>query len=252
MCRFFPLIVLTMVLAVASGRVFAASFSVEWFDNGTKAAVHIDGPLEREDVPRFMDFAFKQVPPYRLWSLVLNSPGGDFGAVEPIVQAIIDVRADRNRYPRGLHLGTSVPKGNECSSACVLLFACGEPRFAHATARIGIHSARNRENQEDATSYTIDTWAGRLLKACGVPEYLIGKMITTPADEMYWLTLEDLRAMNVHIDGQMPHAEQSQLDKRERCKSKARGAQFFCALAGYDPAYCLEHRLRVQQVCEVD
>ena len=77
-------------------------------------------------------------------------------------------------------------------------------------------------------------------------------MITTPADEMYWLTLEDLRAMNVHIDGQMPHAEQSQLDKRERCKSKARGAQFFCALAGYDPAYCLEHRLRVQQVCEVD
>jgi hypothetical protein len=32
-------------------------------------------------------------------------------------------------------------------------------------------------------------------------------MITTPANEMYWLTLEDLRAMNVHIDGQMPQAE---------------------------------------------
>jgi hypothetical protein len=115
-----------------------------------------------------------------------------------------------------------VPKGNECSSACFLLFACGEPRFAHATARIGIHSARNRENQEDATSYTIDTWAGRLLKACGVPEYLIGKMITTPAEEMYWLTLEDLRAMNVHIDGQIPQVE-SRAKRPFRITEKADG-----------------------------
>ena len=46
--------------------------------------------------------------------------------------------------------------------------------------------------------------------------------------------------------------KQSQLDKREQCKGKAKRAQFFCALAGYDPAYCLEYRLRVQQVCEQD
>lgn len=43
---------------------------------------------------------------------------------------------------------------------------------------------------------------------------------------------------------------QSQPDKRQQCRRKASGAQFFCALAGYGPAYCLEYRVRAQQVCE--
>jgi hypothetical protein len=34
--------------------------------------------------------------------------------------------------------------------------------------------------------------------------------------------------------------------------TRAKGAQFFSALAGYDPVYCLEYRLRVWQVCEQD
>ena len=46
--------------------------------------------------------------------------------------------------------------------------------------------------------------------------------------------------------------KQAQLDRREQCKGKAKGAQFFCALAGYDPAYCLDYRLKFQQVCELD
>ena len=41
-----------------------------------------------------------------------------------------------------------------------------------------------------------------------------------------------------------------QQDNREQCKGKAKRAQFFCALGGYDPAYCLEYGLRVRQVCE--
>jgi hypothetical protein len=43
---------------------------------------------------------------------------------------------------------------------------------------------------------------------------------------------------------------QSTLDKRAECMSKAKVKQAFCAFGGYDPAYCLEYRLRVQQVCE--
>jgi hypothetical protein len=203
----------------------------------------------------------------------------------------------------------------------------------------------------------------RIAKQCGVPGYLIAKMITTPADSMYWLTEFDLRAMGVSFrpreyvlalpgypgsnlgvpaiprsppsaqtpnsaakrpfrvvdvsDGFLqlrkgpgpqyeevtkipegatimvgrcvplsgpwkpfcevewegltgwassccmaiseqssaptprpPAQSQSQLEKSERCKGKAKGAQFFCILGGYDPAYCLEYRLRVRQVCE--
>ena len=46
------------------------------------------------------------------------------------------------------------------------------------------------------------------------------------------------------------HVPAQQQDSREQCKAKAKGARFFCALGGYDPAYCLEYGLRVRQVCE--
>jgi Trypsin-like peptidase domain len=51
---------------------------------------------------------------------------------------------------------------------------------------------------------------------------------------------------------QKSYQSSPQQDTREQCKAKAKGAQFFCIIGGYDPAYCLEYRLRVQQVCEQD
>jgi len=54
-------------------------------------------------------------------------------------------------------------------------------------AHIGIHSVRNAENNaEDLSSYAIDTWFARRLKQCSVPDYLVGKLVTTPATEIYW------------------------------------------------------------------
>jgi hypothetical protein len=36
-------------------------------------------------------------------------------------------------------------------------------------------------------------------KQCGVPDYLIGKMVTRRADSMYWFTTQDLFAMSVRV-----------------------------------------------------
>jgi hypothetical protein len=39
----------------------------------------------------------------------------------------------------------------------------------------------------------------RQAKQCGVPDYLVGKMVTTPSNDMYWLTTQDLFAMDVSL-----------------------------------------------------
>lgn len=38
-------------------------------------------------------------------------------------------------------------------------------------------------------------WAAGKANECGVPDDLIGQMITTPPSTMEWLTVDDLKAM---------------------------------------------------------
>ena len=46
-----------------------------------------------------------------------------------------------------------------------------------------------------------DHRAVRRLKAIGVPESIIGKIVTTPPDRMTYLTTEDLQQMGVEVVG---------------------------------------------------
>jgi hypothetical protein len=45
-------------------------------------------------------------------------------------------------------------------------------------------------------------WAVRRLKAIGVPDAIIGKIVTTPPDQMTYLSIEDLKLMEVEVAGQ--------------------------------------------------
>ena len=368
------------LVAVFGGTVPAAT--IRLLDLGTQAVVTVEGDIVVGDYERFDQVAEQGLalgkPVAGIW---LNSGGGNFAEAAKIADMFFSLRQAVADKP-----GAALVVGFEqtCASACFLIFACAQLRMVDATARIGIHSARNsNDNREDSGAFAADTAMARIAKQCGVPDYLIAKLVTTPADSMYWLTELDLHSMGVDVKpsdhvlalpgypgserqaptsptkqaptsqtqytgrvhltenltlraGPDPHAEKvivgpplndaipkdatvtlrytdlhtgcrrydvsgpvhaiwcqltydkhqgwvnalyletgggplsclvdrtsigcapvrqsyqtpPQQDKREQCKGKAKAARFFCILGGYDPAYCLEYSLRVQQVCE--
>lgn len=85
-----------------------------------------------------------------------------------------------------------------CASACFLVFAASPDRMADETARIGVHSA-SLHAQENATTMALTTAMARVASTYGVPHAIVGRLVTTPPDEMAWLTSAELRTMRVAI-----------------------------------------------------
>jgi hypothetical protein len=108
-------------------------------------------------------------------------------------------------------IATAVRSGSTCASACFIIFAAGQERYAHYTARVGVHGASDEKGQETVQSGAATVTMGRLVSALGVPPSIIGKMVVTPPSDMVWLTVDDLRTMNVTMLGkpmQVPSTQQ--------------------------------------------
>jgi hypothetical protein len=88
-------------------------------------------------------------------------------------------------------------------SACFILFASAYQKtvfaFGPKDPRVGIHSAANPTGVEDLAAFAVDTVVAREAKKCGVPDDIIGKMVTTPNQSVYWLTREDFTRMGATI-----------------------------------------------------
>lgn len=189
--RFCLAMIACVLVAVAIKPSLAADFTLRYI-NG-RAGMFLEGDISPGDWARFLEAA-KPLRPHTLVDIDLNSAGGDFGEAEFFAQGLSMANA------AGSWIGTSVMANHVCTSGCFLIFACGAARSVDITARIGIHSARDaNENIESWASYAVDTWMARLASQCGVPDYLIGKMVTTRANSMYWLTTQDLLAMGVNV-----------------------------------------------------
>jgi hypothetical protein len=98
-------------------------------------------------------------------------------------------------------MATAVLSNSTCASACFIIFAAGQERYAHYAARVGVHGASNQEGQETTQSGAATVTMGRLVSSLGVPPGVIGKMVVTPPSEMVWLSVDDLRSMNVTMLG---------------------------------------------------
>ena len=222
----------------------AARFHFESYYNKTnniRYALHIDGVFELGDGDRAFNYLQDsllsgKIPPGTVEFLVLNSTGGTISEAAPLAEGLVDAR---EQHPGANTIASYVSAQGVCASACFLLFACAEPKYAHINAHIGIHSARNENGQEDEGSLSADTQMGRLLNRCHVPPYLIVKMLTTPPNETYWLTPTDLRAMNVRIEGQTP----------PRCPSNAMAAYWLCAMSGTMNAFDCRARIERRHQC---
>jgi hypothetical protein len=117
-------------------------------------------------------------------SLQLNSAGGN------LLEAVR--LADAVRFAR---MSTNVGQSATCASACFLIFAAGETKYANYRARIGVHGAADKGVESRAAT----TSMADVAKALDVPWSIIRRMINTPPGEVEWLSLADLRLMGTKV-----------------------------------------------------
>lgn len=108
------------------------------------------------------------------------------------------------RIIRDQGYATEVPRGSECLSACVLIFAAGSERFL-STARVGVHRPRADlalmapwTERERKASYDEITDAMReYLRAMGMSDELFQAMLRVPSHRMRMLTRGEIHAFGL-------------------------------------------------------
>jgi hypothetical protein len=81
------------------------------------------------------------------------------------------------------------------------VFAGGSPKFASYGASVGVHGASDQTGQETVEAGAATVSMARIVKNLGVPAPIIGKMVVTPAEQIVWLTPDDLRSMGATMTG---------------------------------------------------
>ncbi|MBR1156892.1 ATP-dependent Clp protease proteolytic subunit [Bradyrhizobium sp. JYMT SZCCT0428] len=118
-------------------------------------------------------------------SLRLNSDGGNLLEAVRIADAV-----------RFAKISTNVGRSATCASACFLIFAAGEAKYANNSARIGVHGASDKDVR---SSRAATTSMAEIAKALDVPSPIIRRMVNTPPGEVEWLSLADLRSMGADV-----------------------------------------------------
>jgi hypothetical protein len=123
-------------------------------------------------------------------SIRLNSIGGSLLEGVKLAEAV-----------RFAKMAANVGQGATCASACFLIFAAGETKYANYTARIGVHGASDQSGAETVQSGAATVSMARVAKELGVPPAIIGRMVVTPPSEMVWLSPSDLQSMGTTMVG---------------------------------------------------
>lgn len=137
----------------------------------------------------------------------LNSEGGN------LLEGV--KLADAVRFAK---ISTNVGSNATCASACFLIFAAGQTKFANYTARIGVHGASDKTGAETVQSGAATVSMARVAKDLGVPPAIVGRMVVTPPGEMVWLDPQDLQSMGVTMVGkpaQIPQIAAEQPGSRQ-------------------------------------
>ena len=102
---------------------------------------------------------------------------------------------------REAKISTAVGQGEVCASACFLIFAAGDRKFAGDGARIGVHKASDKDGRETVLSGAATKSMAHFARELGVPSSIVSRMARTPSRQIVWLNSQDLRAMGVSMAG---------------------------------------------------
>jgi hypothetical protein len=191
---------LAAVIALLASSATRAATITEGVDKEGNHYLALDGPIVPGDPERFAAAIWNaNAHGYRLDALRLNSPGG---SVWEAMAIAVMVRWVEN-------IATVVQKDAKCESACFALFAAGHRKYVDPRSdptQIGVHSIYEVIKRDESGGAS--TWkesgdttieAVRLLREIFVPIQVIGKIVTTPPNKMFYLTISDLWDMGVHV-----------------------------------------------------
>ena len=182
------------ILALA-GRARAGVVEREATPEGV--VLHYAGKVEKGDAGLLRD-AMRAVAASGSavrW-LTLSSVGGLVGEAVLMAEAVRDGG-----------VGTEVRDGAVCASACFDIFAAGRTKMVGVGARVGVHGAAERPGVETEGGRAATVTEARRLKALGVSDTVVGRMVVTPPSSIAWLTPDDLSGMGVVVrrpDGRGP------------------------------------------------
>lgn len=155
-----------------------------------KLIIHVKGEITKGDAARFPKWVTDNIKTRdKIAGVSLDSPGGSVGEALLFADGV-----------QKTEVSTIVEPGDKCVSACFLIFASGKQRFAFKDAHIGVHSLVIKGEGEnlDAKGGTLDL-ARIATEKFSVSPAIIGRMVATPPDKIYWLNRSDLAEMGVQI-----------------------------------------------------
>ena len=177
----------------------AADIRLDPDRSGPTSTILLSGPVIKGDLIGMQD-AIEQTRrgrPGKPIVVVLDSPGGHH--FEGMLIALLLKRQG---------IGTVVPPGASCVSACSSIFfggfnaKAGKPnRVAYETAQVGVHRMR-RADGRDASAQEAERvvgGAGWFLDQMGVSRSLQIKFFATPATSMYYLTAADMFGTSIEV-----------------------------------------------------
>jgi hypothetical protein len=175
----------------ASAAELTATLSKE-----NRTIVVLSGELAPGDASRFKDMLKASSAAGTAVSAVrLNSPGGSL--IEGVRLAAVI---------QGAKVATVIASGAKCVGACFLPFIAGTQKYVSATAIVGVPGAVEKSEHEPkgdtpALLRTETPAIVRVVQKLGLLDAIVTKMLTTPEDEVFWLTPDDLRAMGATMTG---------------------------------------------------
>lgn len=119
-----------------------------------------------------------------LRTVVLDSPGGHYA---------VGLRMGRMIRERGLDTVTT----EMCGSACTYAFIGGDHRTLYQGAKLGFHAMAGNT---PTILQRMEAHASETLKAADVPDEFIARIFATPADDVWYPTVKQLREANFVTD----------------------------------------------------
>jgi hypothetical protein len=166
-----------------------------------KTIVVLNGELASGDASRFQDILKTSSAAGKPVSAVrLNSPGGSL--FEGARLAAVIQRANI----QGAKIATVIANGAKCMRACFLPFIAGSQKFVSATATVTVPGAAEKSEHQPAGNTAAVLQADkpaivRVVQKLGLLDAIVTKMLATPEDGAFTLTVDDLRAMGATMTG---------------------------------------------------
>jgi len=120
--------------------------------------------------------------------VVLQSPGGD-------VDYALSLAAEIRR----LGLGTAVPRGFICYSACTFLYFAGREHMVHG--KLGVHRVSSEGWNEKRSGPVYDADVRAALRKYGAAPGVIEAMARTPSSDIHVFSAKEIAALSINRAG---------------------------------------------------